>query len=52
MDIEKIHKLERVMLFLMIIALPINCLPKKFFLTLFGQNLTNFFLYRISFNFL
>lgn len=45
MELEKIHKLERVMLFLMIVALPINCLPQKNSITLFGQNLTDYFFY-------
>ena len=38
-----IHKLERAVLFLMIIALPINCMPKRFSVFLFGQNLTDYF---------
>ena len=45
MELEKIHELERVLLFLMIIALPINCLPIKYSITLFGQNLTDYFFY-------
>ena len=42
MELEKIHKLERAVLFLMIIALPINCLPKRFSIFMFGQNLTDY----------
>lgn len=43
MELERIHRLERFLLFLMIIALPINCLPKKFSIPTFGQNLTGYF---------
>lgn len=43
MELERIHRLERLLLFLMIIALPINCLPKKFSISTFGQNLIGYF---------
>lgn len=33
MSLEKIHRLERLLLLLMIIALPINCLPKRFYVS-------------------
>ena len=43
MSLEKIHRLERLLLLLMIIALPINCLPKRFSVSTFGQSLTGYF---------
>ena len=43
MELERIHRLERFLLFLMIIALPINCLPKKISISTFGQSLTGYF---------
>ena len=43
MSLEKIHRLERVLLFLMIIALPLNCLPNKYSIPGLGQSLTGYF---------
>ena len=43
MSLENIHRLERVLLFLMIISLPLDCLPKKFSIPGLGQSLTGYF---------
>lgn len=44
MNINTVRKLEKIILYLMIISLPINCLPKEFSIPLIGQNLTHYML--------
>lgn len=44
MTFELLRKLQRIALYLVIITLPINCLPQRFSITGLGQNLSGYFL--------